>query len=231
MNEINILIVEDEIIVAMEIESYVKKLGYHVVDICSNAKDALRVVQENEVHILLMDICIKGELDGIETTALIKKRDPKVEVIFLTAHMDDYNVDRAIDLNPVAYLAKPFQSEELRVFLKIAVKKVNRQSFSMQKGADHLLLDDEFCYYLPKATLYCCDEPIHLTKKENALLDILIKSKNKVVDPYSIERKLWPDKYVTPNTLRTLVRRLREKLKHKFIETISGQGYKLSIPS
>ena len=64
MKEINILIVEDESIVAMEIESYIKKLGYTVADTCSNAQDAFTVIDEQPIDIILMDICIKGELDG-----------------------------------------------------------------------------------------------------------------------------------------------------------------------
>jgi len=121
MKEINILIVEDESIVAMELESYITKLGYTVVDTCSNAEDAFKIAAEHPIHILMMDIRIKGDLDGIETAAIIKKSHPHVEIIFLTAHLDDYNVDRAIVLNPAAYLSKPFNREELRVFLKIAL--------------------------------------------------------------------------------------------------------------
>jgi len=229
MTEMNILIVEDESIVAMETEAYVKELGYNVVDICTNGKDALAVTEEEKVDILLMDICIKGDIDGIETTEHIKKAHPKTEVIFLTAHLDDYNVDRAIALNPVAYLSKPFKHEELRVFLKIASQKVLGQAYKKRKHPHYLPLDNEFCYNTLNALLYYCDEPLHLTKKESALLHILIENKNRIVDAITIENLLWPDKYVTPNTLRTLVRRLREKLKHRFVETVTGQGYKLTI--
>ena len=229
MNEMNILIVEDESIVAMETEAYVKELGYNVVDICSNGKDALAISEEEKVDILLMDICIKGNIDGIETTERIKKVHPKTEVIFLTAHMDDYNVDRAIALNPVAYLSKPFKHEELRVFLKIASQKVLGKAYEKRKHPHYLPLDDEFCYNTSNALLYCCDEPLHLTKKESALLNMLIENKNRIVDAITIENLLWPDKNVTPNTLRTLVRRLREKLKHRFVETVPGQGYILTV--
>ena len=68
MKEMNILIVEDESIVAMEIESYIKKLHYSIVGICSNAKDTLHLISKhNHVDIVLMDICIKGEIDGVDT--------------------------------------------------------------------------------------------------------------------------------------------------------------------
>lgn len=225
----NVLIVEDESIIAMEIESYIKKLGYTVVDICSNAEDALKVSEDTEINIVLMDICIKGEKDGIETAALLKKSYPLMEVIFLTAHMDEYNVDRAIKLDPVAYLSKPFNREELKIFLKIATQKITKHLTKREQSKNHIFLDHEFCYNTDTHTLYYHNQPIHLTKKESDLLEILISNKNHIVDRYTIENLIWPDKETNTNTMNTLLKRLREKLKHKFIETIPGQGYRLNI--
>lgn len=229
MKEINILIVEDESIVAMEIESYIKKLGYSVAAICSNAKDAFTVISEQKIDIILMDICIKGELDGVEAATLIKKSHPQIEIIFLTAHLDDYNVDRAIEINPTAYLSKPFNREELRVFLKIALLRADKGHTLYEAHKHHLILDDEFSYAPLTYTLYCYHEIIHLTKKESDLLKLLIQNKNNLVDFYTIENTIWADKISNTNTIRTLVKRLRQKLKHKFIETVSARGYRLLL--
>ncbi len=229
MKEINILIVEDESIVAMEIESYVKKLEYSVVAICSNAKDTFSIISKKKIDIILMDICIKGALDGVETAARIKKSHSHIEIIFLTAHLDDYNVDRAIEVNPTAYLSKPFNREELRVFLKIALRKIHKKSTLCEDHKHHIILDEEFSYDLSNHMLYCCLEIIHLTKKEGDFLKLLIENKNHVVDFYTIENAIWPDKATNTNTIRTLVKRLRQKLKHKFIETVSSRGYRLAI--
>ena len=229
MKEINILIVEDESIVAMEIESYIQKLGYAVVDTCSNANDAFKVVEHDAIDIIMMDICIKGELDGVEAAGIIKKSHPDIEIIFLTAHMDDYNVDRAIELNPAAYLSKPFNREELRVSLKIALRKIRKNTTLEAMNQHNIILDQEFSYDPVNHTLYCCNEIIPLTKKENELLELLLDNRNNVVDFYTIENTIWPDKETNTNTIRTLVKRLRQKLKHKFIETISSRGYKLIV--
>ena len=228
MKEINILIVEDESIVAMEIKSYIRKLGYNVVDICSNAKDTLDIVRTEHIDIILMDICIKGTRDGIETAEIVKKEYPQTEIIFLTAHLDDYNVDRAIKINPTAYLSKPFNREELRVFLKIAIRKLTFNTDATAEVSSHIILDNEFTYDLSTSALYCCREMIHLTQKENLLLELFIENKNNVIDHYTIENIVWPDKETNTNTLRTLVKRLRQKLKHRFIETVSSRGYKLT---
>jgi len=229
MKDVHILIVEDESIVAMELESYIKKLGYTVSDTCSNAHDAMTVTEKQHIDIILMDICIKGDLDGIETASLIKQSHPYIEIIFLTAHLDDYNVDRAIELNPTAYLSKPFNREELRVVLKIALRKIQKEFATFQENPNQIILNDEFSYDIEKHILYCCEEIINLTKKESAFLQLLIENKNNVVDFYTIENIIWPDKETNTNTIRTLVKRLRQKLKHKFIETVASRGYRLVI--
>ncbi len=229
MKEVNILIVEDESIVAMEIESYIKKLGYSVAGTCSNAQDTFSIIQAQNINIILMDICIKGELDGVETATIIKKSHPQIEIIFLTAHLDDYNVDRAIELNPAAYLSKPFNREELRVFLKIALRKIRKDTSSDVMNQHNIILDHEFSYDPDNQTLYCCNEIISLTKKENELLKLFIENKNNLLDFYSIENTIWPDKETNTNTIRTLIKRLRQKLKHKFIATVSSRGYTFMI--
>ena len=229
MKEINILIVEDESIVAMEIESYISKLGYTLAGICSTAEDALKAVEQNPIDIIMMDIRIKGDLDGVETAALIKENHPHIEIIFLTAHLDDYNVDRAIEVNPTAYLSKPFNREELRIFLKIALRKIRKETSLNLEKQHNIILDHEFSYSPLNHILYYCQEIINLTKKENELLELFIDNKNNIVDFYTIEYTIWPDKPTNTNTIRTLVKRLRQKLKHKFIKTVSSRGYKLII--
>ena len=228
MNEANILIVEDESIVAMEIKNFIKKLGFNVIGYYSNAKDAFDAASKEPIDIVIMDICLKGDIDGIDTAEQLQNSYPNIEIIFLTAHLDDYNVDRAIEIDPVAYLSKPFNREELRVALKIAIKRL-KNSLVESNYKNHTILDNEFSYDAKNHILYCCDEVTPLTKKENELLKLFIENKNNIVDFYTIENTIWSDKEVNINTVRTLVKRLRQKLKHKFIESVSARGYRLNI--
>lgn len=226
MREINILIVEDESIVAMEIESYIRKLEYgNVVSICSNANDAIKALAKEHINIALLDINIKGDRDGIEIASIIRQKYPNIEIIFLTAHLDDYNVDRAIELNPIAYLSKPFHREELRVVIKIAISKIEKNSKKNKRVRKNIKLDEEFSYDISTHSLYLYNERIHLTQQECQLLELFIKNKNKLIDINSIEGAIWSNNNNNQNTLRSLIRRLRPKLKHKFIETLSARGY------
>jgi DNA-binding response OmpR family regulator len=232
MNHTNVLVVEDEQIVAMEIKSYVEHLGYAVAGICTNSSDALKIVANEDVSIVLMDIHIEGNTDGIETAEQIKKKYPDTQIIFLTAHMDDYNVDRAVVLDPVAYLSKPFRREELRAFMKIAVKKSTvDHKIVHEVVAGSIALDEEFSYHVGDRQLIHCGEVIYLTKKEAEMLDVLVLNKNMIVDLYTIENQIWPNKSASANTIRTLIKRLREKLNYRFIETIPMSGYRLILSS
>lgn len=229
MKSAQILIVEDESIVAMEIEKYVRQLDYHVAGVCAYGEKAVDIAAKIPVDIVLMDIRIKGDWDGIETAEILRRVHPEIQVIFLTAHMDDYHVNRAIALDPVAYLAKPFRKEELHVFLKIAVQKQAHTPPSPQMTSEHRVLDHEFAYDEVGQTLYCCHEPMHLTQRETQLLMLFLNHTNTVLDLYTIENEIWPEKHTNTNTIRTLVKRLREKLKHRFIETIPSLGYRFIL--
>ena len=172
-----------------------------------------------------MDINIRGNFDGIELSEIIKNSNPKIEIIFLTAYKDAYNIDRAVKIDPIAYLSKPFSREELRIFLKIALNRINKDSLVNNLNKDNIILDDEFYYSQENEMLYCHQEIINLTKKEHQLLKLLILNRNSIIDIYTIENTIWEDREVNINTIRTLVKRLKQKLKHKFIKNIPARGY------
>jgi len=142
--------------------------------------------------------------------------------------MDDYNIDRAIKIDPVAYLSKPFNREELKVFLKIAQNRMGKDNL-INNLKETIILDEEFSYNQANEMLYCYQEIINLTKKEHQLLKLLISNKNSIVDIYTIENTIWADREVNINTIRTLVKRLKQKLKYKFIKNIPSRGYQLLI--
>ncbi len=224
----NVLIVEDESIVAMELEGFVEKIGYSVVNICAYGKDAIEVAKRKPIDTILMDISIKGDIDGIKTAEVIKKSNPAIEIIFLTAHFDNYNIENAAKLNPISYLSKPFNREELKAALSIANLKKSRYIPDVPNKKDLVKLNEEYFYYLPTTTLYYLKEVVNLTSKENQLLLLLIKNSNTIVDSATIEQEIWGGNEINLNKIRALVKRLREKLNNQFIETVQSRGYLLS---
>jgi DNA-binding response OmpR family regulator len=222
MNE-KILIVEDESIVAMEIESYLLSLNYTVVAICSTADEAYTQAISHDIDLVLMDIYLI-ESDGIEATTRIKAIKPNLPVIFLSAYMDEETIDRAIAVNPKAYLTKPFNRKDLAVSIRIALK--NKESKMMTGDT---LLDNEFSFDTKSLELICCGENVSLTKKERTLLILFLTHKNHLLSIENIEYELWPNKPSNNSRRRSLISRLRAKLKHKFIETHASEGYIFKI--
>lgn len=117
-----ILVVEDEIVVAMEIEEKLKVSGYEVLCICSTGEEAVLEIESRRPDLVLMDIRLDGELDGIQTTELIRKRHD-VPVVYLTAYADDATLNRAKLTEPLGYLVKPFSETELRTTIEVAIYK------------------------------------------------------------------------------------------------------------
>ncbi len=221
MSQLNVLIVEDEMIVAMEIRNYLQHLGCHIVDMVKCGEEAMNVIGHNWVDMVIMDIYLEGEIDGIESALQIKEEYPFIEVVFLSANRDDRNLDRVANLSPLAYLSKPFNRQELYVIINMFKAK--------ERKTDLLYLDETFAYSLEYKMLYKTEKLVKLTKKERELLALLIKHKEHIVSYETIEFTLWSDKVVTANTLRSLVRRLRKKLKYQFIKTHANEGYRLTL--
>jgi DNA-binding LytR/AlgR family response regulator len=118
--KVNILIVEDESIVAMNLAAGLQMDGYHVVGIADNAEEAEELFKSNAVDIILMDIQIMGDTDGIDTAAaLLKIR--YVPVIFLTAFSDAKTVERVKQICPAAFLSKPYSMSNVRISIELAL--------------------------------------------------------------------------------------------------------------
>lgn len=110
---VNILIVEDESIVALDIKDKVERLGYNVLAVVSSGEKAIEEVKKVQPELVLMDIVLKGEIDGIETARQIREHFD-IPIIYLTAHSDTQTLTRAKITGPFGYLVKPFVDSELR---------------------------------------------------------------------------------------------------------------------
>ena len=124
MQPASILVVEDEAIVAMDIAYQLREMGYQVCATADNGEDAIAYIEEYRPNLVLMDIVIKGSMDGIETARCIAHRF-QTPVIFLTAYSDNHTVDRAAKTAPYGYLTKPFQPNELRAVIEVALYKTS----------------------------------------------------------------------------------------------------------
>ncbi|MHB1949197.1 MAG: two-component system response regulator, partial [Gammaproteobacteria bacterium] len=118
----NILIVEDEVITAMELQDNLQKFGYNVPAIASTGEDAIALANQIKPNLILMDIVLKGKIDGIVAAERIRQ-EHDAAVVFLTAYNDDHTFNRAKLSAPYGYLTKPFKTNELRTTLELALIK------------------------------------------------------------------------------------------------------------
>jgi two-component system, cell cycle sensor histidine kinase and response regulator CckA len=123
----SIMVVEDERIVAKNIEETLRLMGYDVLGSYGNSADCLLRASERRPDLVLMDVRIKGEVDGIETAKLLRSRF-NVPVVFLTAYADDETLKRACETEPHGYILKPFRASDLRAGVEIAVFKHRLES-------------------------------------------------------------------------------------------------------
>lgn len=136
MSKTNILIVEDESIVAKDIQHSLKKLGYTVVGMCSNGEDAIKTAEEMSPDLVLMDIMLKGDMSGIEAADQIRQR-MNIPVIYLTAYADESTLNKAKVTEPYGYIIKPFKEIDLHTAIEMAIYKHEKET-DVKKERDFL---------------------------------------------------------------------------------------------
>lgn len=122
-----ILIVEDEAIVALHEEENLKNMGYTVAGKASSGEEAIRKAEETKPDLVLMDIVLKGEMDGIEAAGQIHTRF-NIPVVYVTAYGDEKTLQRAKLTEPFGYILKPFKERDLHVAIGIALYKHEMES-------------------------------------------------------------------------------------------------------
>ncbi|SNQ60118.1 response regulator [Candidatus Methanoperedens nitratireducens] len=134
MVEIKIMIVEDESIVAEDIRRTLIKLGYAVPAVASSGEVAIKKAGEHVPDLILMDIMLKGGMDGIETAKQIRSRF-NIPVVFLTAYSDEKILERAKLTEPFGYIIKPFKERELKMNIEVALYK-NKMEIQLKESKE-----------------------------------------------------------------------------------------------
>jgi PAS domain S-box-containing protein len=122
MEKIRVMVVEDESIVSRDLSLSLKKLDYEVAAVCVSAEEALKQLETDRPDLVLMDIVLQGEMDGIEAAGHIRSGF-NIPVIFLTAYADENVMQKAKITEPFGYLIKPFEDTELHFTIQVALYK------------------------------------------------------------------------------------------------------------
>ena len=216
----NILIVEDEIglqdILAESIDEYVNE-----VFVAKNGIEGLEIFQQKDIDLIISDIHM-AKMTGLRMSNEIRKFDPHVPIIFLTAYDTDENMIEAINLKSKSVLKKPFDKKQLIVSMMLSMNAF-KEEFTLL----NLLNGYKYNFDIKELTLK--EEIISLTKKEQRLLELLLKHQEYPVPFSLIENYVWMENGATPDAIRMFINKLRKKIYPELIENIQGIGYKLTI--
>jgi len=144
--KVKILIVGDEMIIGAKISMQLTNLGYEVTGILPHGEDALLYAEENRPDIAIMDIHLKGKLDGIETAARLQQME-HVSIIFLTSNSDELAINKARLTRPHAVISKPFREQDLQKAIELAVSHIGRSTaedvpVNIMEDGFHVILND-----------------------------------------------------------------------------------------
>jgi len=144
--QVSILLVEDDWVVAQDLVDTLTRLGYRVCGVASEGSQAIGMSETMQPEVIVMDVGLRGDLDGIQTARLILERS-RLPIIFLTGHIDTETLHRAVLIGPLGYLIKPFQETELHGAIEIAIQKhraeretLEREAALRQRAEHHLTL-------------------------------------------------------------------------------------------
>ena len=127
MNMHKIMIVDDEVVIATQLEETLTSMGYHVVGTAASGEQAIEMAKELYPDLVLMDIVMPGGLDGIDAARILKD-ECRIPILFVTAYTGYDLIDRAKDLKPTAYIINPFQESQIRASIEIALRNVELEN-------------------------------------------------------------------------------------------------------
>lgn len=226
----NLLIIEDDIDIALMVKEYLSKEGHNVF-IASNGECGVKFFKENVIDLIMLDVMMPG-IDGYTTLEMIRGIS-NVPVIMLTAK--GHQIDKVIGFKKGCddYVVKPFDLVELNLRIAAILRRGGikaETNNSIIQYKDLIINKDEY-------SVLKVDKEIKLTKKEFEILALLMSNQGKVYTSEVIYNKVWNEVYLeNDNSVITHIRNLREKLgdtvkDSMYIKTIWGVGYKIEKDS
>lgn len=226
----NILVCDDDKEIVNAIEIYLSKEGYNILK-AYNGKEALKVIQNNEIHLIILDIMMPKK-DGIETIEEIR-RDKTIPVIMLSAKSEDEDKIKGLNIGADDYVTKPFNPLELIARVNSGIRRYTQlgtiteeENKKIYKSGE-LVIDDD----LKKVTVE--GKEVKLTPTEFNILKFLTKNKGIVYSIDQIYENVWEDEaYGADNIIAVHIRHIREKIEinpkePRYLKVIWGIGYKI----
>jgi len=227
-----VLIIEDEAITQRYLKDILGQYNLECVDCYDNAKEALAHIKTTNYEMILMDINIKGSMDGIQLSREIL-RTRNIPIIFITAHSDSETFQEVLELTPYGFISKPFSSQDVEMALQLAYKRFQSvkdkiETEEIEENIEMVDISKDFVYSKEEKILFHEDTPVQLNAKQTILIDILCKNINNSVDYDTLTLAIWENEYIADSALRTLIYSIRKMMPDLPILSHSKVGYSLS---
>jgi two-component system alkaline phosphatase synthesis response regulator PhoP len=223
-----ILVVEDDRSILLGLEKNFRFEGYEVVT-ASDGEEGLRLAFDARPDLLVLDLMLP-KLNGFEICRAVRKRDPAVAILLLTAKTMEADKITGLDLGADDYVVKPFSVKELMARVRALLRKKN----ALEGGGESFRFGTVEVDFVGR-TVRKDGAVVETSKKEFELLGLFIKNRGRVLARDQILDKVWGyDYYGTPRTIDNFVQKLREKIEKdaaepEFLKTIRGVGYLFDV--
>jgi DNA-binding LytR/AlgR family response regulator len=232
---VKIGVVEDEMIIATSIVATLKKLNYNVATPASGYADALEMIEKEQPHLLLLDINLGGQKDGIDVAEFVRA-NYQIPIIFLTANSDTKTVQRAKTVNPNAYLLKPFTKDDLFASIEIAIsnfyenadRNSKKENLIVKSGYDFVNIKFEKILFIQSNDNYVSiqlteEKPLIVRSTLSEMLEKLplnefTRINRSVIINHSFIQKIKPDQIMVAGTTFTIAAKSKQELLEKVIE-------------
>ena len=232
-----ILVVDDEPPIQRILRRSLLVNGYEVL-VAGDGKQAIDIAAHQPLDLMLLDLCLPGELDGLDVCRYVRSSIPKLPIIVLSALTEEKQKVRALDLGADDYLTKPFSNEELQARVRACLRRASVATQVHERTAEMLSSEDGHIQMdVARRLVRVSEREIRLTPTEFELLHQLLLYAGKVLTHRSLLQAVWGPEYgEEADYLRVYIRQLRIKVEEdpshpKYILTDPGIGYVFRSPS
>ena len=223
-----VLVCDDDVAICNSVKIYLENDGYNVLT-AYNGKEALEVIENNEIHCLVIDIMMP-ELDGVSATLKIREKY-NFPIIMLSAKSEDTDKIAGLSFGADDYVTKPFNPLELMARVKSQIRRYS--SLGSMKITDDQLVTGGLVLDTKSKRVTVDGEAVHLTAREYKILEYLMQNMNSVLSSSQIYEAVWNEaSFGIEKTVTVHIRNIREKIEinpkePKYLKVVYGLGYKV----
>lgn len=223
-----VLVCDDDKAILESIEIYLQMEQYEVLS-ATDGKQALELVENNEIHCIILDIMMPN-LDGLSATLKLREKH-NIPIILLSAKSEDIDKIQGLSFGADDYVTKPFNPLELMARVKSQIRRYTK--LGSMENPDSVIINGGLSLDLSSRCLTIDGEPVKLTATEYGIIEFLMKNRGRVFSTGQIYEAVWNEpSFSVEKTVTVHIRRIREKIEinpkePKYIKVVWGLGYKM----